>query len=230
MHIVYRDAMHIDNRYALADASLEDNLIRPGRTLRIASYGVATLAFIVAAVTTVGSCLSISRILRTQTVLAPISLNPDDIAGVAVPTSPVTVAPMFPSYAEFGLSGLSPQTLGLFVAAEAVQALTAIIAAVLVAIACIIAVRRAMPLRAVSAVTAWLGVAIAVGGSAAELLSKRASDAASSEVIRADGTWVEPGFLAGMSAVPLLVGLLVIGLSVSIRATDRFASAAEGVV
>ncbi len=222
--------MHIDNQYGTADTSAEENPIRPTRTLRIASYGVAAIALIVAAVTAVGAALSISRILRTETVLAPISLNPDDIAGVAAPGSPVTVAPMFPSYADFGLSGLSPQTLGMFVAAEVVQSLTVIVAAVLVAIACLIAVRRARPLRAVSAVTAWLGAAIAVGGSIAELLFKRASDAASSEVIRADGTWAEPGFLAGMSAVPLLVGLLVIGLAVSIRATDRFAEAADGVV
>lgn len=222
--------MQIDNRYADVDAVAMERPLHPSRTLRIASYGVAVTAILVAAVTAIGSILSISRILRTETVLAPISLNPDDIAGVAAPGSPVTVAPMFPSYADFGLSGLSEQTLSMFVAAEAAQALTAIVAALLVATACVIAVRRAMPLRAVSAITAWLGAAIALGGSAAEFLFKRASDAASSEVIRADGTWVEPGFLAGISAVPLLVGLLVIGLAVSIRATDRFAEAAEGVV
>lgn len=228
MHIVYRDGMHIDNRYA--DASAEVSPLRPTRTLRIASYGVAAIALIVAAVTAIGAVTTIMRMISTGTVFAPISLNPEDLAGVAAPNSPVTAVPTFPSYGEFELSGLSRETLGMFATAEVVQSMTVIIAAVLVAIACMFAVHRAMPLRAVSAVTAWLGVAIAVGGSTAELLFKRASDAASSEVIRADGTWVEPGFLAGMSAVPLLVGLLVIGLAVSIRTTDRFAEAAEGVV
>lgn len=221
--------MHIDNRYGTADASAEDP-IRPTRRHRIASYGVAAIALIVAAVTAVGAVTTIMRMISSGTVFAPISLNPEDLAAVAAPDSPVTAVPMFPSYADFELSGLSRETLGMFATAEVVQAMTVIVAAVLVAIACLIAVRRARPLRAVSAVTAWLGVAIAVGGSTAELLFKHASDSASSEVIRADGTWVEPGFLAGMSAVPLLVGLLVIGLAVSIRATDRFAEAADGVV
>ncbi|MFF3601933.1 hypothetical protein, partial [Kitasatospora indigofera] len=152
------------------------------------------------------------------------------IAAVAAPDSPVSATPTFPSYAEFTLSGLSPETLGMFATTEVVRSMTVIVAAVLVAIACVVAVRRDMPLRTVAAVTAWLGAAIAIGGSTAELLAKHASDAASADVTRADGTWVEPGFLAGMSAVPLLVGLLVIGLAVSIRATDRFADAAEGVV
>lgn len=222
--------MHIDNRYANADASAEETPLRPTRTLRIASYGVAAIALIVAAVTAVGAVATIMRMISTGTVFASISLNPEDLAGVAAPDSPVSAVPMFPNYAEFKLDGLSPETLGMFATTEVVQSLTVIVAAVLVAIACLVAVHRAMPLRAVAAITAWLGVAIAVGGSTAELLAKRASDAASSEVIRADGTWVEPGFLAGMSAVPLLVGLLVIGLAVSIRTTDRFAEAADGVV
>lgn len=229
MHIVYRDGMHIDNRYADAD-SVSENPIRPTRRLRMASYGVAALSFLVAAFTAVGAVTTISRMVSTGTVFAPISLNPEDLAGVAAPDSPVTAVPTFPSYAEFGLSGLSRETLGMFAVTEVVQSMTVIVAALLVAIACLIAVRRAMPLRAVAAISAWLGAAIAIGGSTTELLAKRASDAASSEVIRADGTWVEPGFVAGMSAVPLLVGLLVIGLAVSIRATDRFAEAADGVV
>lgn len=200
------------------------------RRSRIAVIGVLAVAVIVALSTIWTTVSSVSHILSSGTVWAEISLNPSDLAGIASPDSPVTVEPTATSYGEFWLHGLPSDTLAMFVAAEIVAGLTTVACAVLVVLLCLAVLRRRGTWTAFTRVTTALGLTLAVGGSLAQWFGKQASDAASAAVVRQDDTWLEPGFLSGMSPAPLAVGLVLLALALCLRAAARLAADSEGLV
>jgi hypothetical protein len=69
-----------------------------------------------------------------------------------------------------------------------------------------------------------------VGGGISELVLKSASDDASAQVVRADGTWWEPGFVAGIDFTSVIVGLLILALGSAMHVAARHAEDADGVV
>jgi hypothetical protein len=200
------------------------------RRSRIAVVGALVVALLVVVSTIVSTLSTVTQILSSGTVWAEISLNPEDLAGVASPDSPVTVEPTATSYGEFLLHGLPSDTLAMFVTAEIVAALTTLVCAVLVALLCVAVLRRRGTWTVFTRATAALGLTLAIGGSLAQWLGKLASDTASAAVIRQDDHWLEPGFLSGMSAAPLAVGLVLLTLALCLRAAARLAADSEGLV
>ncbi|MFF3065606.1 hypothetical protein ACFVQ3_13695 [Oerskovia sp. NPDC057915] len=200
------------------------------RASRVAVIGALVLAVGVVVSTIASTVSSISHIRSSGSVWAEISLNPGDLAGIASPGSPVTVEPTATSYGEFLLHGLPADTLSMFVTAEVVAGLTTVVCAVVVALLCLAVLRRRGTWTVFTRATAVLGLTLAIGGSLAQWLAKQASDTASAAVVRQDDTWLEPGFLSGMSPAPLAVGLVLLTLALCLRAAARLAADSEGLV
>ncbi|SDF27783.1 hypothetical protein SAMN04487781_0828 [Cellulosimicrobium cellulans] len=200
------------------------------RRSRIAVSGALVVALLVAVATITSTIATVARIVSSGTVWAEISLNPDDLARVASPDSPVTVEPTATSYGEFLLHGLPSDTLAKFVTAEIAGALTTLVCAVVVALLCVAVLRRRGTWTVFTRAAAALGLTLAIGGSLAQWLTKLASDDASAAVIRRSDHWLEPGFLAGMSPAPLAVGLVLLTLALCLRAAARLAADSEGLV
>ncbi|MHA7132415.1 hypothetical protein [Oerskovia turbata] len=200
------------------------------RRSRAAVVAALVVALLVAAGTVASTISTVTSTLATGSVWAEISLNPEDLAGVASPESPVTVEPTATSYGEFLLHGLPADTLAMFVTADVVAGLTTLVCALLVALLCVAVLRRRGTWTVFTRATAALGLTLAIGGSLAQWLAKQASDTASAAVIRQDDTWLEPGFLSGMSPAPLAVGLVLLALALCLRAAARLAADSEGLV
>ncbi|QUC00409.1 hypothetical protein [Cellulosimicrobium cellulans] len=200
------------------------------RRSRVAVIAALVVASLVSAGAVVSTISSVSRTLTTGSVWAEISLNPEDLEGVASPESPVTVEPTATSYGEFFLHGLPSDTLAMFVTADVVAGLTTLTCALVVALLCVAVLRRRGTWTVFTRATAALGLTLAAGGSISQWLAKQASDTASAAIIRQDDTWLEPGFLSGMSPAPLAVGLVLLALALCLRTAARFAADSDGLV
>jgi len=189
---------------------------------------ISALGVAVATIAATGS--SIVATLTTGCVWAQISLNPDDLAGVAAPSSPVTIEPTVVSYGDFLLHGLPSDTLRMFVVADVAAGLTTLTCALTIALLCVAVLRRQGTWTAFTRATAVLGLMLAFGGTATQWLEKQAFDTASAAVVRQSDTWTEPGLVSGMSSAPLAVGLALIVLALCLRTAARLASDSEGLV
>lgn len=197
---------------------------------RLAVIGALAATVVVLAATVFSTVSVVSQTLGDGSVYARISLNPADLAGVARPGSPVTVEPTATSYGEFLLHGLPSNTLALFATADVVEGLTVALCAVVIGLLCLAVLRCRGSWTVFTRATAALGLTLAIGGSLAQWFGKQASDAASAAVLRADDTWLEPGFLSGLDPTPLAVGLVLLVLALCLRSAARLAADSEGLV
>lgn len=204
--------------------------MQPGTRPRIALILALLLSAGVALGALVSGALSVISTLSGAPIIASVSLNPEDLEGLVAASTTVGVTPLFPSYADVALTGLSADAVVTFAVARGLEALVLAVSAGLVAVAAARALAGRGSWGSFARMSTVLGVVIAAGGTVASALGKQAADLASSEIARADGTWVEPGFLAGISPMPLVIGALLLACAPILRVTARHAADADGVI
>ena len=211
--------MHNDKRNVLVPA---------GRSVRTAA-GIVLVGCLGVAVTALVDGVARLRALGQGRVLAEVPLSPDDLDAI-ISTWRGQVVSAGTSHAQV-LVEASSEIVGAFMLPTVLELLLIVgIAAVGVMLG-VQALRGRLSWVSLARGTFWSGGVLAVGMFLVELLRKTASEQLSIWLYaQGDGVWWEPGFLSGVDAKPILLGIALAIWARSLRTSGRLAADVDGLV
>ncbi len=133
-------------------------------------------------------------------------------------------------YADVGVTNVSADLVGLFRTAALLENLLTILLALLAIVAIILLFVGKLRWKTLAGLTITAGMLYAAGSLLAGKAQKFASESLSIDLYARSGDWLEPGFLSGLNAVPVFVGIGIAVIGWSMRTSGRFAREADGVV
>lgn len=216
-----------------------DNHYEPGGSPRIhrtpSTSIAAALLLAATGLTAAGALadrLASAALLRdSNAVIAAVPLDDTATAALTAGWAPLGVAPAGTSSLELSVSGLPAELTAASEQAATVGLIVTLLGAALAAGTLLAYFFGRLTWRALAAVTAAGGLLVLLGGTLGQLLAKDTAQRISVELGRVAGhdTWTEPGFLSGLSPVPVIAGLLLLALAFALRSSTRLAREADGV-
>ncbi|MBC9953671.1 hypothetical protein ICM05_03260 [Leucobacter sp. cx-42] len=133
-------------------------------------------------------------------------------------------------YADVGVTHVSADLIGLFRTAALIEYPVTILLALLAIVAILLLFVGKLRWNVLAGLTVSGGLLLAAGSLLAGKAQKFAAESLSIDLYARSGDWLEPGFLSGLNAVPVFVGIGIAVIGWSMRTSGRFASEADGVV
>lgn len=132
--------------------------------------------------------------------------------------------------ATVGASNVDPGVVADFTLASVVAAIVALATLVLVAWSAVALFGGRLHWNALSTNVIIVGGVVAIGSFIAQSLSTTAAESLATELNVSDGVWMEPGFVSGVSFLPVVVGVAIVIFGWSLRGTGKIAEDSFGVV
>ncbi|EAR24533.1 hypothetical protein A20C1_12917 [marine actinobacterium PHSC20C1] len=223
-HYAYRCAMHNDKR----NTSESPRVRRSPLNAIIATF-VVLAGLLVAAVRTLWHFDMIEEI-ASGTVTASIPIQPVTAENAVASWTAVDAVPSSTSFIDATVTGLPATVLDSFITAEWAAFFVTMLAVLPIVAAGIGVLTARLRWSLFAILIGVAGLVITIGSLVTGQLDYDAAVRAAAAVYADEKYWLEPGFLAGIDALPVVSGMLVIFTALALARLSRFATDADGVV